>query len=132
MARTATMTVATDGTDEPVNEIRLRGRVSAVAPPRTLPSGDVVTAVRLVVPRGPVEGRARVDVVDVACWSGRTRRTAATLAAGDTVEVVGALRRRFFRSGPLTQSRYEVEASIVRRSPARSPARSEGPGGGRP
>ena len=109
-------------TDEWVNEVRLVGKVSAAVDERELPSGDVVAALRVVVPRHPGESRgtATVDTIDIACWSGRTRQSARRLAAGDQVEVVGALRRRFFRAGAATASRYEVEArklTRVRRSP---------------
>ena len=41
--------------------------------------------------------------------------TARHLLADPRVEVVGALRRRFFRSRGVTASRYEVEAASLRR-----------------
>lgn len=109
------------------NVVHLRGRVSAVDPPRELPSGDSVVTLRLIVPRaaraaGPRKRakdspppRAQVDTIDVACWSALTRRAAAGLAPEDRVEVEGALRRRFFRAGGAAASRYEVEASRLRR-----------------
>ncbi len=104
------------------NEVRLVGRVSAVLQERVLPSGDVVVPLRVVVPRardgdaraGP-RSRAVVDVIDVACWSAAAREVAAELTAGDTVAVQGPLRRRFFRAGASVQSRYEVEAGLLRR-----------------
>jgi single-strand DNA-binding protein len=103
-------------TTEWVNEVRLVGRFSGEVTVRALPSGDTVAGLRLVVPRArPRDGGATVDTIDVACWSGRTRRTASTLADGDLVEVAGALRRRFFRAGTSAVSRYEVEAASVRR-----------------
>lgn len=102
-----------------VNTVRLVGRVSAAGEPRELPSGDVVVMLRVVVPRGGRQGkRASVDTIDVACWSARARRTAARVAVGDQVEVDGALRRRFFRTGAGVASRYEVEASALRRRAA--------------
>ena len=117
------------------NVVHLRGRVSAVAEPRELPSGDAVITLRVVVPRARRTGTAKasagraeagkgrparsmVDTIDVACWSALTRRTAGTLSADDTVEVEGALRRRFFRAGGGSASRYEVEAHRIRRAPA--------------
>lgn len=103
-----------------VNVVQLLGRVSAVGEPRELPSGDIVVMVRVVVPRPPRRGRgATVDTIDVACWSVRARRAASRCAVGDEVEVEGSLRRRFFRTGGGVASRYEVEASAVRRRPAR-------------
>lgn len=98
------------------NEVHLVGRVSAAAEERELPSGDLIVALRVVVPRsgGGTPG-TRVDTIDVACWSARTRRSARNLESGTRVEVRGALRRRFYRSGAATLSRYEVEATSVSR-----------------
>ncbi|MEI2825569.1 MAG: single-stranded DNA-binding protein [Dermatophilaceae bacterium] len=103
--------------DTPTNDVRLVGHVPAPPTLRELPSGDEVVSLRLVVPRerrrtptGPT-----VDVIDVSCWSAATRRAALRLAEGDVIEVSGALRRRFFRVGAAVQSRYDVEARVVRR-----------------
>jgi single-strand DNA-binding protein len=106
-----------ESTDEWVNQVRLVGKVSGAVDERELPSGDVVAALRLVVPRQPgqARGAATVDTIDVACWTARTRQSARRLAVGDQVEVVGALRRRFFRAGTATASRYEVEANRLTR-----------------
>jgi single-strand DNA-binding protein len=97
------------------NEVRLVGRISVDAEERELPSGDRVAQLRVVVPRSTDSGAGRVDAIDVACWSARTRRSARGIKAQDTVEVVGALRRRFFRTSTVTVSRYEVEALSLRR-----------------
>jgi single-strand DNA-binding protein len=101
-----------------VNEVHLVGRVSAPGDPRVLPSGDTVHVVRVVVPRG-AEGATRtgVDTIDVACWRAGVRRVAGRLATDDHVEVEGHLRRRFFRAGSGVGSRYEVEATRMRRTP---------------
>ena len=113
-----------------INDVHLVGRVSADPVRRDLPSGDVLVTVRVVVPRPaatrPVEGRrpASIDTIDVACFSGPTRRSAGAIRVDDTVEVWGALRRRFFRTGAAVQSRYEVEASRLKRR--RPPAESAG------
>jgi single-strand DNA-binding protein len=104
-----------DDTGEWTNEVRLVGRISVDAQERELPSGDRVAQLRVVVPRSSDGGVARVDTIDVACWSARTRRSARGLKAQETVEVVGALRRRFFRTGTVTVSRYEVEALSLKR-----------------
>ncbi len=109
-----------DTTPQEANEVRLVGRVSAEPVRQELPSGDQVVTMRLVVPRarvratGGVKGPT-VDTIDVACWSGRSRASALRLHEGDHAEVCGALRRRFFRAGGAAVSRYEVEASAVRR-----------------
>jgi single-strand DNA-binding protein len=96
-----------------LNEVTLVGRVSAAPERRELPSGDQLVTLRVVVDRPPPKGTAKrtVDVIDVACWSKRTQRTATGLAADDGVRVEGALRRRFFAAGGGRSSRYEVEAS---------------------
>lgn len=108
------------------NEVMLGGRLAAAAEERELPSGDRIVTLRVVVPRGPRATRPRpasgqtprtaaVDTIDVVCWTAVTRRCALRLAAGEQIEVVGALRRRFFGGAAGRQSRYEVEAAVVRR-----------------
>lgn len=101
-----------------VNEVRLVGRVSQEPEERVLPSGDVLWTFRVVVPRD--RGRpGGVDALDCAAWSGRTRRSVAAWSAGDTVEVTGAVRRRFFRAGGAPASRVEVEMTggrLIRRA----------------
>lgn len=109
----------------PRNEVRLSGRISAIGEPSTLPSGDVVVNLRLVVPREHPVGRSGgtpearspgVDTIDVACWTPATRRAAGRVGIGGMAEVTGVLRRRFFRTGGRPGSRYEVEATRVRRA----------------
>ncbi|HEU4332799.1 MAG TPA: single-stranded DNA-binding protein [Lapillicoccus sp.] len=98
-----------------VNEVRLVGRVSGTPESRELPSGDTVVQLRVVVGRPPSDRKTQVDTIDVACWTPGARRAALRQHEGDIVEVSGALRRRFYRAGASTQSRYEVEAAMVRR-----------------
>ena len=107
------------------NEVRLVGALSSAPETRTLPSGDQLCVCRLVVPRQDVRvlpsGRRgpSVDVVDLAAWAARPRRSMAGWQPGDEVEVRGALRRRFYRAGGRTASRVEVEVSsgrVVRRA----------------
>ena len=102
---------------ESCNEVTLVGRVSAVPERRDLPSGDQLLTFRVVVDRPPHKGVSKraVDVIDVACWTKRTQRTAAGLLPGDGVRVEGALRRRFFAAGAGRTSRYEVEAGRLAR-----------------
>jgi single-strand DNA-binding protein len=99
-----------------VNEVIVCGRVSGSPDERELPSGDTVVALRLVVPRsGPRVrvggGGAKVDTIEVACWTKTLQRKAVRLKPGDLVTVRGALRRRFWRSPGGPASRYEVEAT---------------------
>ncbi|NPC99024.1 single-stranded DNA-binding protein [Nocardioides sp. zg-DK7169] len=104
-------------TAQGTNEVRLVGRVSQPPEERELPSGDRVLTFRLVVDRsGDLRGsRQRVDVLDCAIWGGRVRAAARAWAAGDVVEVSGAVRRRFFRAGAAPASRYEIEVLSGRR-----------------
>lgn len=116
-----------------INEVTLVGRVPAEPVERELPSGDVMVTFRVVVtrPGGPRTGTARagaggdgvsgstparigVDTIDCAAWTARTRKSAQRVAGGDTVEVKGALRRRFWRSAAGPASRTEVEVASLR------------------
>lgn len=103
------------------NEVRLVGRLSQPPEERVLPSGDTVWTFRVVVARPPGRARSRqtVDALECAAWTARARRSVATWSAGDVVEVVGALHRRFYRSGAAVGSRVEVEMSsgrLIRRA----------------
>ena len=102
------------------NTVHLVGRVTAPGEPRRLPSGDTVHTLRVVVPRAATGGHRRdgVDTIDVACWAAGLRRTAGRLTIDDHVEVHGRLRRRFYRSVGGVASRYEVEATRLRRTEA--------------
>lgn len=55
-----------------------------------------------------------VDTIDCAAWTARTRKAAQRVAPGDTVEVTGALRRRFWRAAAGPASRTEVEVASLR------------------
>lgn len=106
------------GTIETANEVRLVGRLSAGAETRTLPSGDEMATFRVVVDRARGSGasRATVDVIDCVVWGAGQRRSVLGWAAGDVVEVSGALRRRFYRTAAgATGSRTEVEVLSGRR-----------------
>lgn len=100
------------------NQVLLQGRLSRTPEEKVLPSGDRIWTLRVVVPREEGE-RPGVDWVDCAVWGGRLRRSVASWAEGDVVEVSGALRRRFFRTGGGPQSLVEVEAAsgrLIRRA----------------
>lgn len=113
-------------TDEPAtarNEVLIAGRLGTAAEERLLPSGDTIVTLRVIVPRAArakgtreTPSRVTVDTIDVVCWTAGTRRTALRLRADEPVEVEGALRRRFFGGPTGRQSRYEVEASALRRA----------------
>ncbi|MFN8107673.1 MAG: single-stranded DNA-binding protein [Nocardioidaceae bacterium] len=99
------------------NEVRLYGRISAEPVERELPSGDRVVSLRLIVdrPRHESDQRKHVDVIDLACWTKRSRTAALRRLPGDKVMVVGALRRRFFTTSQGRTSRYEVEVHQLRK-----------------
>ncbi len=114
-------TAGEPGGEVGVNEVRLVGRVSGAPETRSMPSGDEVVQLRVVVRRPPEAGRpaparGTVDTIDVSCWTAVTRRAGLRLTEGDVVEVEGSLRRRFYRAGPTVQSRYDVVATRVRRA----------------
>lgn len=129
---TVAETAPNDGVQTACNEVRLRGRVAAEAEERELPSRDRLVQLRVIVPREPTrkarqrrpkvgtdEATSRrvqtIDTIDLVCWTAQTRRSASRLGAGDHVEVIGALRRRFFGGPGGRQSRYEVEVTVLRR-----------------
>ncbi|MFC6285381.1 single-stranded DNA-binding protein [Nocardioides sp. GCM10027113] len=116
---------------EAVNEVRLVGRVSQPPEERTLPSGDVLWTFRVVVPRpvpatssttasaGAPRRGTTVDALECVARGGRVRRSVAAWSADDLVEVTGAVRRRFYRAGPGTASRVEIEMTggrLIRRA----------------
>ncbi|WP_408899357.1 single-stranded DNA-binding protein [Nocardioides sp. R1-1] len=114
------MARAAVSSDEMSNAVVLTGRVAADPEERVLPSGDRLWTCRVVVPRPEVRMLASgrrgpsVDVVDLAGWSARVRRSMRSWRAGDVVGVEGALRRRFYRAGGQTSSRVEVEVTTAR------------------
>lgn len=109
-----------------VNEVLLVGRLAADPVLRELPSGDLLVSFRLVVDRPPAARRApragsspsrapTVDTLECAAWRKDVQRSLARAAPGEVLEVHGALRRRFWRTGTGAASRSEVEATRVRR-----------------
>ena len=98
--------------DYSFNNCLLRGRVSAPATDKELPSGEHVVEFRLIISR---EKRDGVDTLDIASWSARNRRIALSLKGGEWVEVSGAVRRRFWQSPTGLASRWQIESeSLIR------------------
>lgn len=103
------------------NEVAIVGRVTGAPSVRTLPSGDDIVTWRVSVDRDPARVRGEstsrrvVDALDCVAWAAAARRSALACAENDVVEVVGSLRRRFWRTGSVPVSRCEVEAVRVRR-----------------
>lgn len=98
--------------DLSLNDLLLRGRVSAGATTKELPSGDKVVEFRLIVTR---ENREGVDTLDIAAWSAKSRKTAASLKPDEWVEISGAIHRRFWQSPGGLASRWQVEAIEILR-----------------
>lgn len=98
--------------DYSLNDCLLRGRVSAPATDRELPSGEHVVEFRLIITRAEREG---VDTLDIAAWSSRVRRTALSLKAGEWVEISGSIRRRFWQGPTGLASRWQIEAESIAR-----------------
>jgi single-strand DNA-binding protein len=98
--------------DHSLNDVLLRGRVSALATTKELPSGDKVVEFRLIITRAEREG---VDTLDIASWSAKSRKTALALKPGQWVEISGSIHRRFWQSPGGLASRWQVEASEISR-----------------
>ncbi len=96
--------------DYSLNDLMLRGRVSAVATSKELPSGDKVVEFRLIVARSE---RSGVDTLDVGAWSSKSRKFALTLKPDEWVEIQGSVHRRFWQSPGGLASRWQVEAAEI-------------------
>lgn len=98
------------------NLVVLVGRLARPPEVRLLPSGDRLVTYEITVAR---DGE-RAESVPVV-WIEAPAR-AEELGVDETVTVVGRVRRRFFKTGGLTQSRTEVVAELV--APARQRKRA--------
>jgi single-strand DNA-binding protein len=99
-----------------INQVFLVGKVNSPGVEKTLPSGDCVVEFRILVDREKPRGKKReVDVLDIATWNTRLRKRALSLQVDEWVEIEGSLRRRFWRGPAGLASRWQVEASEVRR-----------------
>jgi len=98
--------------DFSLNDLLLRGRVSAEAIEKQLPSGDKLVEFRLIVTR---QKRNGVDTLDIAAWSSKSRRSALSLKPNEWVEIAGAVHRRFWQSPGGLASRWQVEALEITR-----------------
>lgn len=107
------------------NTVLLRGRVSTAPERRELPSGSVIVTFRVSVPRSATPmtkgSRQTVDWLDCVAWGAGPQRTVSSWSLDDEVEVAGALRRRFYRSGRGTSTRLEVEVLRAKRVARRRP-----------
>ncbi len=100
----------------PRNEVFLEGRVSSLPTEKLLPSGDTVVEFRIVIDRKNPKGERReVDTLDIAVWLVKVRKRALALEIDDWVSIDGAVRRRFWKAPTGLASRWQVEASQLRR-----------------
>jgi len=97
-----------------INLVVLEGVLSRPAQDLELPSGSRLVALEVTVRRetGPAEA-VPVSWIDPPAW-------VSGLDTGAEVVVAGRVRRRFFRSGGVTQSRTEVVANRIVRASAAS------------
>jgi single-strand DNA-binding protein len=104
--------------DTMLNLVVIEGVLARPAQDVELPSGSRLISLEVTVRRddGPAEP-VPVAWFDAPAW-------ATSLDAGAPVLVVGRVRRRFFRSGGVTQSRTEVVASRVVRASASAKVRA--------
>lgn len=98
--------------DYSLNDVMLRGRVSAEGIEKELPSGDKVVEFRLIVTRSKGEG---VDTLDIGAWNAKARRSALSLKPGQWIEVMGSVHRRFWKAPTGVASRWQVEAIEIAR-----------------
>ena len=98
--------------DYSLNDCLLRGRVSAAATDRELPSGEHVVEFRLIIARAKREG---VDTLDIAAWSAKSRRVALSLKPGEWIEVAGSIHRRFWQGPAGVASRWQIEGESITR-----------------
>jgi len=110
------------------NDVVLRGRLSAPAELRPLPSGDTLLVFKLVIrrddprPKGP-----KSDTITCVSLNGALVKRASAWTTDEVVEVEGALQRRFWRTATGTAMTYEVNcrrARKVARTGARTAART--------
>lgn len=104
---------ATERDPELANWVYLRGRLAADPIDRDMPSGDVLTTFRMIVTR-PANARGTVDTIECVADRPRPRRTLGRAHAGDELEVIGNLRRRFWRGPAGVTSRYSVAVESVK------------------
>ena len=95
-----------------LNHVEIIGRLSKAPEEKTLPSGDQIVELRIIVERDDRDG---VDTLDVATWRTLLRKRAMKLEPDEWIRVKGVIRRRFWRSGAVVASRWQVEARELER-----------------
>lgn len=96
------------------NEVYLVGEVLTVPEERTFADGRSVVTFRLDV-RAESESQPIRDSFDITLVNARSRKSALSWAVGDTVEIEGAVRRRFHRVGTGSRAFVVIEAARAKR-----------------
>ena len=99
-----------DVVDYSLNDLLIRGRVSAPATTKELPSGDKVVEFRVIITRSEREG---VDTLDIGAWSAKSRKIALTLRSDEWIEISGSIHRRFWQAPTGLASRWQVDAAEI-------------------
>ncbi len=89
------------------NEVAISGVLAEAGEERELAGGALAVRWTLRVPRGGERGGS--DLIDCVALDPALREQALVWPQGAPLEVWGAIRRRFFRTGGRTTTRVEVE-----------------------
>ena len=123
-ATTARRPAVTDRQTTHRNEVLLVGTLQTEPAPRSLSDGTEVVIFRLLVRRD--DDGAGTDSIECTSAAAGCRRAAAGWAVGDELEVIGALRRRFYRSGATSRPFTVVDVQRARRVGAATRRRTRG------
>ncbi|MEY4137736.1 MAG: hypothetical protein RL205_1864 [Actinomycetota bacterium] len=98
-----------------VNEVHVIGRLGGTVEERQLPSGTTLTVFSVIVdrPAREIHGRTKVDTIACQTTRSAVATRVARASAGSMVEIEGALRRRFWKSGSGLASATEVDVTRV-------------------
>ena len=96
------------------NEVYLVGEVITVPQERTFADGRDVVTFRLDVRADADSGPIR-DSFDITVAPARARKSVLGWDVGDTVQIEGAVRRRFHRVGAGSRAFVVIEAARVKR-----------------
>ena len=91
------------------NDVHLVGELTRDAQARSLPDGTELSSFRLRIQ----SKSGTSDTVECVARPAALRARLAARRVGDTLEVSGSLRHRFWRGPAGTMSRYEVDVSSV-------------------
>ncbi|MEV7008906.1 hypothetical protein [Streptosporangium sp. NPDC051022] len=97
------------------NEVILVGRLPEAVRVRSLQSGSTLGTWRMIVRRQQRGRGTRVDTIPCASFEPEVTVAVAEWLPDDMVEVVGALRRRWWGADGAKSSGYEVEVRSARR-----------------